>query len=100
MQHGVVVLPIDRQPDVAAVDCIFGTPAVGHEDEGVFFSFDGQDEGGLGFEGDFILGVGAAAGVSEGFVGAEDVIGDGQAGGVGAPAGGSGGDEKNIFRCA
>ena len=46
------LVELDGQPDVAAVDGVFGTPAVGHEDEGVLFAMDWQDMGALAFESD------------------------------------------------
>ena len=56
-QNEAVILKLDGQPDVAAVDCIFGTPAVTHINKGVLLAGNGQDIGALRAIGGFALGI-------------------------------------------
>ena len=90
LQDNLVTLPFHGQPQVTAVNGVFGSPDVRHEDEFSGFALYRQDESALAAERDACLG--PHAGIFQFHPWAGDVFGHGAAGGVGSPARASGGD--------
>ena len=93
-QDNLVTLPFHGQPQVTAVNGVFGPPDVRHEDEFSGFALYRQDESALAAERDACLG--PHAGIFQFHPWAGDVFGHGAAGGVGSPARASGSD-KIVF---